>query len=155
MLAPLLHILPLTSITRARTLPSNARIMVKTGQKVSAMDVVAVMPAERRHTIIDVWQALKPGKKNTGINLISRKAGEKIKKGDVLAETGGMFSKIVRAPADCEIVAVGGNQVMLEIEGGQIELKAAYNGTVKEILSDRGVLIESTGALIIKNFNPS
>jgi hypothetical protein len=112
------------------------------------MDVVAVMPAERRHTIIDVWQALKRGKKNSSINLVNRKVGEKMKKGDVLAETGGLFSKVVRSPADCEIVAVGGNQIMLEIEGGQVELKAGYNGTVKEVLSDRGVLIESTGALI-------
>ena len=148
MLAPLTHILPLTSLTRARTLPGNAVVLVKAGQKVKATDVVAEMPAERRHIIIDVWQALKPGKKNAGINLINRKAGEKIKKGDVIAETGGMFSKVVRAPADCEVVAVGGNQVMLEIEGGKVELKAAFNGTIKEILAGRGVLIDATGALI-------
>jgi len=148
MLAPLTHILPLTALTRARTLPGYARVLVKAGQKVKATDVVAEMAAERRHIIIDVWQALRPGKKNVGINLVNRKTGEKIKKGDVIAETGGMFSKVVRAPADCEVVAVGGNQVMLEIEGGKIELRAGFNGTIKEILTDRGVLIESAGALI-------
>ena len=148
MLAPLTHFLPLTSLTRGRTLPGYAHVLVKAGQKVKGTDVVAEMAAERRHLIIDVWQVLKPGKKNVGINLIHHKAGEKIKKGDVIAETGGMFSKVVRAPADCEIVAVGGNQVMLEFEGGKIELKAGFSGTIKEILTDRGVLIESTGALI-------
>jgi biotin carboxyl carrier protein len=148
MLAPITHILPLTSLTRGRTLPGFAHVLVKAGQKVKATDVIAEMPAERRHIIIDVWQVLKPGKKNVGINLVNHKAGEKIKKGDVIAETGGMFSKVVRAPADCEIVAVGGNQVMLEIEGGKIEVKAGFSGTVKEILADRGALIESTGALI-------
>jgi len=148
MLAPLTHILPLTSLTRARTASGYVRVLVKAGQKVKATDVIAEMPADRRHVIIDVWQALRPGKKNSAINLINRKAGEKIKKGDVIAETGGLFSKVVRAPADCEIVAVGGNQVMLEMEGGKVELKAFYNGTIKEVLADRGVLIETTGALI-------
>ncbi|MCE1253621.1 MAG: hypothetical protein LWX83_08755 [Anaerolineae bacterium] len=148
MQAHLTHILPLASITRTRLLPGSGRVLVKAGQKVSALDVVADMPSENRHIIIDVWQALKPSKTSVGVNLINRKAGEKISKGDVIAETGGVFSKVVRAPADCQVVAVGGNQVMLEIEGPRFELKAAYNGTVKEILADQGVVIESSGALI-------
>ena len=148
MQAHLTHILPLTSITRSRTLPGTGRVLVKAGQKVSALDVVATMPSENRHIIIDVWQALKPGKSNAGVNLISRKAGDKISKGDVIAETGGLFSKVVRAPTDCQVIAVGGNQVMLEIEGEPVELKAAYNGTIKEVIADQGVIIESTGALI-------
>lgn len=148
MQAHLTHILPLTTMTRTRTLPGNGHILVKAGQKVSAADIVAEMPAERKHIIIDVWQALKPKKSNASLNLVSRKAGEKIAKGDVIAETGGMFSRVIRAPANCEVVAVGGNQVMLEVEGGKFELKAGYSGTIKEIIADRGVMIETTGTLI-------
>ena len=147
-LAPVTHILPLVTMTRARLLPGNGRVLVSYGQQVAALDTVAEMPKNVKHTILDVAQILYPNGLEPGVSLLSHKTGDTLQNGDVIAETGGMFSRVVRAPYDCKVVAVGGNQILLEVEDETLSLKAAYSGVVRDIIADRGALIQSTGALI-------
>jgi hypothetical protein len=60
----------------------------------------------------------------------------------------GLFSRVVRAPEDGVIAAVGGGRVLLETVGEPIELRAFVPGTVVNVMPRRGVLIESKGAWI-------
>ncbi len=52
------------------------------------------------------------------------------------------------SPVNGTIVLIGNGQVLIEIRKIPFELKAGFPGDVQEILSDRGVVIETTGALV-------
>lgn len=147
MLAPVTHILPLTTIRRNRVLPVPGRILVRVGQKVNAADVIAQADFPANHVMLDIRRGLGIPKTSAAERCIVRQQGEKVEKGDVVAETGGMFSRIVRAPAAGEIIAVRGGQVLLSTARTTVEVKAGLNGTVTDIISDRGATVETNGAL--------
>lgn len=148
MLAPVTHILPLTSIRRLRVLPVPGRVVVRTGQKVSASDVVAVASVPSGHVVRDIRQGLGIPQISAAERAIVRQQGDKLEKGDVIAETGGLFPRIVRAPADGEIVSISGGQVLLRVKSSEIEVKAGFNGIVGELVPDFGAYIETNGVLI-------
>jgi hypothetical protein len=149
MLAPVTHILPLTNIRRTRVLPvTGGRVTVRAGQKVSAADVIADASVPSRHILLDIRRGLGGIPASAADKAIVRQEGEKLTKDDVIAEADGMFSRIVRAPVDGEIVSIHGGQVLLRVQSTLIELKAGMSGTVVEILPERGAVIEANGALV-------
>jgi hypothetical protein len=148
MLAPVTHILPLTNIRRARTLPVPGRVQVHPGQKVSASDVIAQARIPSGHTILDIRRGLGIHSISAAERCIVRQQGEKLQKGDVIAESGGMFSRIIRAPADGEIILISNGQVLLQVRSAPLEVKAGFAGTVMELIQDRGAVVETNGALI-------
>ncbi len=148
MIAPVTHILALTTIRRARRLPVAGRVLVKVGQKVSTTDLVADAASSGQHYIVDVRRALEISRNEKVDQLIERKPGEKIQKGDVIAGTSGLFSRVVRSPADGFILMVGGGLVLIETQTPPIELKAGFTGVVSEVLPERGIILEAEGALI-------
>ncbi len=147
MLAPITHILPLTTITRTRLLPSAGRVLVQIGQKVTATDVIAETAINRKHSIIDVAEMLRlPAEKADPF--IKVKRGQKIAKGDVLAETGGVLNREAYSPTAGRVVITGGGKVVLESGGHLFELKAGLVGTVTKVIPDRGAEIRAFGALL-------
>ena len=148
MLAPVTHILPLTNIRRTRTLPVSGRVVARVGQKVSAADVIADASVPSRHILLDIRRGLGVNSASAAEKAIVRQEGNKLTKGDVIAESGGMFSRIVRAPADGEIVSISAGQVLLRVQSTMLELKAGMSGTVVEILPERGAVIETNGGLV-------
>jgi hypothetical protein len=147
MLAPVTHIIPLTTIIRPRMLPTAGTIQVRSGDKVAPADVVAETTIAREHILIDVAHALgvSPSKAD---RLIKCARGDKLPKNAVIASGGGIISKSVRAPREGRVVALGGGQVMLEVGETLFELRAGYPGIVAQVIENRGVVIQSTGALI-------
>lgn len=148
MLAPVTHILPLTNIRRARMLPVSGRVTARVGQNVSAADVIAEALIPSQHILLDIRRALGIPQISLAERNIVRQIGDKLVKGDVIAETGGLFSKIVRAPSDSEVVAISSGQVLLQVQSTTLELRAGVPGTVMEIFPERGVMIETNGTLI-------
>lgn len=148
MIAPVTHFLPLTKIRRARLLPVGGRVVVRVGQKVSAVDVVAESLGSGKHVIVDVWQALGFSATSKSEKWVGRKVGETVQAGDVIAETGGLFRKVVRAPVEGQIIAIGGGQVLLETKGESTAVLAGFSGVVEELVPERGAIIEGNGALI-------
>ncbi len=148
MLAPVTHILPLTNIRRTRVLPVPGRVLVHPGQKVNASDVIAQARTASGHAILDIRRSLKIPTISAAERCIVRQQGDRLEKGDVIAESGGLFSQIVRAPADGEIMLISGAQVVMRVQTSQTELRAGFNGTVADVIPDRGAVIEANGALI-------
>lgn len=147
MQASVIHILPLTTIIRQRTLPVAGTVHVNVGQKVSPADVIAETTIAREHILIDIVQLLDVPVQKAD-RLIKVKRGDRLKKGTVIAEGGGLIARSIRAPRDGRVLAAGGGQVMLEVSTTNYELRAGYPGIVSKVIPDRGVLIQTSGALI-------
>jgi hypothetical protein len=146
-LASVTHILPLTTVVRQRVLPAPGRVVVRVGQKVTATEVIAETALPREHLLINVPHALGVSVEKAE-KLIQCKKGDKIAKGTVIAETGGLIPRTVQAPHDGRVVVVGDGQVMLEVGLNRIELKAGIPGEVAQVIPERGAIIHGSGALI-------
>ncbi len=129
MLAPVTHILALTTILRERLLPMNGRVLVRLNQKVSPLDVIAEARLSREHVLLDIVRGLgvPPAAAD---RLLRFKTGDEVSKDAVIAQTSGLLPRIVRAPQDGRVVAAGGGQVLLEVGDSGFELRAGIPGTV-------------------------
>jgi hypothetical protein len=148
MLAPVIHIIPLTNIRRERLLPVAGKVLVRANQKVASSDIIAEARLSSEHLLVDVARGLgiTPEKAD---KLIERKVGEQVTADDILAgPVGSIARRIMRAPQEGTIVAIGGGQILLELKSAVIELRAGLPGLVSELIPERGAIIECTGALI-------
>ncbi len=147
MVAPVRHILPLTTVRRERLLPVPGRVIVRKGQKVAATDTVAEARLSPEHLLLDVRRGLKLSDIKAD-QAIQCKSGMKVAEGDVLAGPVGLTRRVIRAPKNGRVVLVGDGQILLEVENPPYELRAGLPGTVIELVDDRGVIIEASGALV-------
>jgi hypothetical protein len=147
MLAPVAHILPLTTIRRERLLPVPGRVVVRMDQKVSPVDVIAETNLGQDHVLVDVSGTLGIAS-DTAQKLIRVKAGDRVAAGQVLAQTSGMIPHVVRAPQMGRVILVGGGRILMELNEGSYELHAGMPGTVTQVIQDRGAEITTYGALV-------
>lgn len=145
--APVHHILPLATVIRERLLPIKGTVLARMGQKVNSADIVAEALWAREHTFLDVARTLNVSP-DAADRLIRCKAGDKVPAGAVIAMGRGLLPKTLKAPRDGRVVAAGGGQVLLESGESRMELRAGISGNVTQIIADRGVEIQTTGALI-------
>ncbi|MEN4042755.1 MAG: hypothetical protein ROW39_10450, partial [Anaerolineaceae bacterium] len=138
----------LTRVRRARLLPENGRVLVRPGQKVSATDIVAEYPQQSRHVLVDVRNGLRLNRKDALDKYVDRRVGDRLQEGDVIGEAGGFVKRVVRSPVDGNIVAITGGRVMIEVPNPTSPLQAGLTGVISEVIPDRGVIIEATGALV-------
>ncbi len=148
MLAQVTHILGLTNIRRTRTLPVAGRVLVSPGQRVHAADVIAEADTATRHVLLDVRRWLGYTRVDEAERVIVRHEGERVQEGDVIAETGGLFSRIIRAPSDGVIVTITAGRVLMQVESRPVQVLSGISGVVTEVYPERGAAIESSGALI-------
>ena len=137
-----------TRLRRSRLLPVSGLIMVRTGQKVNPEDVIAEATLPSRHVFFDIPKSFGMSNLKKVEPMIKRKIGEMLEKNDILAETGGMMSKVIRMTQPGKIISIRDGQVLVETETTTISLKAVYPGTVVEMIADRGVVIETSGAIL-------
>jgi hypothetical protein len=147
MLAPVLHVLPLTTIVRERTLPVAGKVTARLDQRVSPTDVVAEANFAREHVLLDVARTfgIPPAAAD---KLIKVNTGDKLTEGALVAEGGGLFARSIKAPRPGRVMVVGSGQVLMETGDARIELRAGLPGLVTQILPERGVVIRTVGALI-------
>lgn len=147
MLAPLLHILPLTTIMRERLMPVSGTVLARANQKVSPTDVVAQATWAREHVLVDVGTPLRLSP-SAADRLIRCKVGDQLAAGAELAVGRGFFARTIRTPKAGRVLAVGGGQVLLETAETNLQLRAGLAGTVVQVIANRGVVIRNYGALI-------
>ncbi len=147
MQAPVNHIIGFANIIRERLLPVKGDTLVRLNQKVSSNDVVAEAHFAREHVLLDVARILRVNP-NTADKLIKCKMDERLATGAEIASGKGLFPRRVTVPREGRVVIIGGGQVLMEVGESKIELRAGIPGTVLGIVPDRGVVIQTTGALI-------
>ena len=146
-LAPVTHILALTTILRERLLPVPGVVTVRLNQRVSASDVVAEGRWAREHLLLDVGRKLGVSA-SVADRLIRCNVDDKLAVNALIASKAGVFRREVRSPQDGRVVVVGGGRVLLEVGEVNVELRAGLPGQVMKIIPDRGVTIQTTGALV-------
>jgi hypothetical protein len=119
MLAPVAHILPLTTLRRERLLPVPGRLIARLDQKVNPLDVVAEANFGAEHLLIDV------------------------------ARTFGMSPNLAQPLIQIgRVLLVGAGQILMEVGETTFELRAGIPGIVTGQTPERSVEITFNGALI-------
>ncbi len=147
-LAAASYILPLTLIRRERAFPVQGRVLVRQGETVSPQTVVAEADLAPEHILLNVAAALGVSPQKA-VSLLQCQEGERLTEGDLIAESPSkLFRKTFRAPVSGTVVMIQGGKVLLRKDKDAVPLRAVYPGTVVDMVDDRGVVIENTGALV-------
>ncbi len=140
-------ILTARRLRHTRLMPANGTVLVYVGQNVHAADVIAETHIPQRHVVIDVRQALG-GTRDEAERMLLRTQGERITKGEIIAETRGPLSRLLRSPLDGRIEMSSGGKLVISSDPQPWQLVAGYPGKVAEVHGDRGVTIETEGSWI-------
>jgi len=142
------HTLGLAKIQRTRIFPGRGDVLVRVGQKVDASDTIAEFIPEEKFIIVNVRKELNYKNTDDARKFINVKIGDKLKKGDVIAQSSGTISKSLKAQNDAEVVNIIASQVVLRLIQTPKAVLAGFESIVTEILPFHGVVIETNGALI-------
>ncbi len=147
MLATVNHILPLTLIRRERILPMPGRLLVRKGQKVSATDAIGEYKPRQDFYLVDIPRVLGVPADRVD-NYLQCEAGSKIAEGDIVAGPAGFTRKVIRSPKGGQVILTGGGQVLIEFDEQFLTVQAGFSGEIADLITDRGVIIETAGSLI-------
>lgn len=147
MTTPVVHYLSNTLIERKRVLTGPARILVRRGQIVTPGDPVVDELFTARHLLFDTVRGLRVSPERAE-KLFCGKVGSSVSTGDILAGPVGLARRTVRATAPGKIVASVHGRILLELDGSSHPLKAGLPGEVVDLIPDRGVVIQTSGALV-------
>jgi len=141
-------VVPYGRVSLERLLPFPGEVLVEPGQRVEPMDVVARahMPSQIR--ILHVAQRLSIAEEDLQKCLL-KEPGERVEKGEVIAVVGRWpFRRLCRAPGEGRIVNEAHGRLLLEISPSTYELRAYLKGVVTQVVSRRGLAIETSGAIM-------
>jgi hypothetical protein len=77
-----------------------------------------------------------------------KRNGDLVAKGDVIARTGMLFTRQYASPVEGQILDMRDNRVLIQVAPQHVELSAFYPGQIVDVLPGKGVVIETSGALV-------
>jgi len=123
-------------------------VRVHKGQKVSALDLVAEAQVPSRHFIVDVFSAFHCRTAVDAERMVIRKPGEVLENEDIIAETRGLFRRILRTPAPGRVVSIKDGRVLIEADHNLMQVFAGLDGIVSEVHADYGATIATTAGIL-------
>ncbi len=149
---PGLKVLQETTFVKDRVLPLKGKVVVEKGQKVNPSDVVATTDLPGNVQMVNIANILNIDPSDVR-SVLTTSIGSAIEKGQMIAETKGIFGLFksnVKAPADGTLESLSDvtGQAVIREAPIPVEVDAYMQGTVREILPEEGVRIETTGAFI-------
>lgn len=140
----------LATIKRERLLPRRGDVLVRTGEAVSAVDIIGRSHQYPRWHYVDVagFFGVQP---DAAESLLLKKPGDLVEADEVLASRKGplgLFRKVYKSPAAGQIAAFRNGRLLIEEEGKPVEMRALLRGRVAGVMAGYGVVIETKGALI-------
>lgn len=139
-------------LVKERKLPLAGEVLVKKDEPVEAEQVVALTSLPGNVVTVNVANKLGLIPEDIPGSMV-KKEGEEIKKGDVIAQSKGLFGLFTskaEAPVDGTVESVSNitGQVILREPPQPVEINAYIRGWVKEIIPEEGVLVETIGSFI-------
>jgi hypothetical protein len=141
-----------TVLRKERILPLKGEVKVKKGDKVKAEEVVAVTLLPGKVVPLNVANKLGVPAELV-LQYLKVKEGDKITKGQIIAQTNGIFGffkSSVKSPTDGEVESISkatGNLILREPRI-PVEVKAFIDGVVVEEYPNEGVAIENRSTYI-------
>jgi len=134
-------------IRRPRLLPDDtyeAQVEVGVGARVGLKDVIARGYAPAPYTLVDAGRFFGLKQASELDPLLAVQPGDFVERMQVLAQKG---RRRLQAPVTGRVVLIDGANILLQEESSSVELEAGVNGQVIETRPERGVVIETMGAL--------
>jgi len=149
---PGLKVLHHTKVKKIRRLPIKGKITKQVGDLLKPEDVVAKTDLPGNVQMLKVANVLNIGPADVP-NVMLVKKGDKVEKGQMIAETEGLFGFFksdVKSPIDGTVESISDvtGQVVMREAPIPVEVDAYMSGMVKEIIPDEGVIVEADAAFI-------
>ena len=146
-------ILPQTTIRRERLLPPDVvgEVLVREGERVSAVDLVARGVRSSRYVILDLKRMLGVSDDEDLERLLQVAMHEPVTEGQVIAgEPDGRKKRgpVIKSPVKGRVLRLVEGRLVIQTGLSEIVVRAGYNGLVASIRGHRGILLETTGALV-------
>ena len=149
---PGLKVTSRATIRKTRRLPLKGEVLVKVGDLVKPDTVVARTDLPGIMQTIRVAEIL--GVDASEVERVLRvKVGDKIQRGDIVAETKSFFGLLkndCKSPIDgtVELISPVSGHVGVRFKPTPVEVTAYLQGKVTEVIPEEGVVVETAGALI-------
>jgi hypothetical protein len=138
------QVTPLVNVRRERILPTSGEVLVRLSERVEPTQVVAHANIPGDFRVLPVAHLL--GVSDSKIKGFMRvNVGDEVRRGQIIAKRG---SRVVKSPIAGVLASRGGGRVLVEAPPMPFELRAYIQGTVTNVLQNRGVVIETTGAVV-------
>tara|TARA_B100001564_G_scaffold192457_1_gene161704 strand:+ start:1544 stop:2671 length:1128 start_codon:yes stop_codon:yes gene_type:complete len=149
---PGLKVLQHSKVRKERRLPIKGELKVREGDAVKADDIVAKTNLPGNVHMVKVANRLNISPADI-IDVLLVKEGDTLNKGDMIAETQGLFGFFkseLRSPVSGQIESISDvtGQIVMREEPLPVEVDAYVSGTVLDVIQDEGVTIESEAAYV-------
>ena len=149
---PGLKVLHHTKVEKNRRLPIKGEVKKQVGESLTPNDIVAKTDLPGNVQMLKVANLLNVGPADVPEMMLVNE-GDAIEKGQMIAQTAGLFGFFktdVKAPIDGTIESISDvtGQVVLREAPIPVEVDAYMTGTVKSIIPEEGVTVESDAAFI-------
>jgi len=150
---PGLKVAAKSEIEKSRKLPLLGEVLVNKGDKVEAEQLVAKTELPGKVYPINVAGNLGLGKANELPSCMLKKEGDKIEKGEMIAQTKGFlgfFKSDYKAPVTGSISQVSNitGQVVFNAPPIPVEIKAYVKGNIIDLYEKEGVAVKTEGVHI-------
>lgn len=138
------QVTPLVNVRRERMLPVPGDVLVRLNERVEPTQVVARanLPGDFRVLSVARELGVSPSKITRYLQV---KVGDGIRRGQVIAKR---RNRLVKSPIAGVLASSGSGRVLVETPPTPFELRAYISGAVTNVLQKRGVVIETTGAVV-------
>ena len=149
---PGLKVLKKTLFRKERILPLKGKVLVAKGDELSPDTIVASTNLPGNVQMLKVNNILNIEPRDV-MDCLVVKEGDTIKKGDMIAETPGifgMFKSSVESPVDGTIESISETtgRVVVREAPMPVEVDAYVSGTVDEVIHKEGIILRSDAAFI-------
>ena len=149
---PGLKVLKKTIFKKERILPLKGDVLVKSGDQLTPDTIVASTNLPGNVQMLKVSNILNIDPKDV-VEALQVKEGQEVKKGDIIAETSGifgMFKSSVESPVDgtIESISQSTGRVVVREAPIPVEVDAYVSGVVDEVIENEGIVLKSNAAFI-------
>ena len=141
------YISSLAKIHRRRALPTYGQVRRQVGDMVVSDTLVAEADVPMGYRLLDLAKILGARARDAS-KVMVKKLGDAVEEGEVIARAGALFKTECVSPVGGKILDARGSKVLIEVTPQHVELMAFYPGEIVNLMPGRGVIIETTGAVI-------